>query len=1127
MAKKWMTVLLAFVLLLPTAGIFRSPEVSATAMFEGGSGTALDPYLISTPVQLNNIRNANGYFKLTQNIDLTAYLSSGGSGYNGGKGWIPIGNMPFLPFGGVLDGNGHTITGLKINSSDQSTGMFQGLSGTVKNLGIVEANVVSTHSITGILVGTNASGTIQNCFVTGSVSSTYDTVGGMVGENIGTITNSYSLASVRGTTKVGGLVGNYTSNGYYTVGFSNSFAAGLVTATLPTTDKGGLVGASSLAVVNSYYDTTNSGQSDTGKGVGKDWTSMMMQTTYSGWDFTTVWSINELDDYPKLRVFSAPTPPTDTPPTAAPTLMGTAQVGRTLTAISNYNDTDSDPESGTTYAFYRYDADGTSNETLVQEASDNNTYTIAVEDLGKVIKVKVTPKNEKATGATATSAPTAVIAEAPIYKVLNNGKIRFGNGAKNSVNSSGNLEQPFYYGSVEDELGWYKLTYRNNPLDNAIGLDGNGTLSEWNTNGVIKVNPELTNQVIDLSGYVSTGLNQGYGTIISTGTTTINGKTLEVKNTYTLGETSSFVKIVTQVTNKSGAKIENLRFWTGTKDDYVGISDTPKKERGNLVNGNFVKLTDPANRANALLISSEDTGVLFYSTSAKANTSIQECCDFENSIFQDPSTSDIESIDDGIDDPDGSYALFIRMNDLDVNESGEFTWYYAAGEISKLGDISNEVGQTTSAPPSTSPTTPVSATPGSVEILVNGKVESAGTATTTTVNNQTVTTVVIDPKKLEEKLAKEGQHAVVTIPVTAKSDVVIGELNGQMVKNLEGKQAIVELKTDKATYTLPAQQINIEAISNKIGKSVALQDIKVQIEIAAPTADTVKVVANAAEKGTFTLVVPPVEFTVKATYGEQTIEVSTFNAYVERTIAIPDGAGPSKITTGVVVDPDGTVRHVPTKVVLIDGKYYAKINSLTNSTYSVVWHQLQFSDVANHWAKDAVNDMGSRMVIEGTGGSMFSPGKDVTRAEFAAIMVRGLGLKLENGVVPFSDVKSSDWYSSFVNTAYAHHLISGFEDGTFRPNDKITREQAMVILSKAMTITGLKGKLSVQSADATLRLFADASEVSAWAQSSVADSVQAGIVSGRSAAKLAPKDYMTRAEVATIIQSLLQKSGLI
>jgi len=461
----------------------------------------------------------------------------------------------------------------------------------------------------------------------------------------------------------------------------------------------------------------------------------------------------------------------------------------------------------------------------------------------------------------------------------------------------------------------------------------------------------------------------------------------------------------------------------------------------------------------------------------------------------------------------------------------EDEWVDADQEDTKTATVTVSSGSSSggnpSTGPSTGPSTPPSTNDNAVIVLVNGKPENAGTATTGKRNEQTVTTIHVDEKKLNDKLAAEGHGAVVTIPVNAKTDIVIGELNGQMIKNMEDKQAVLEIRTDTATYTIPEQQINIDAISAQVGQSVALQDIKVQIEIAATPPDMVKVVENAAVQGTFSIVVPSLDFKVSATYGNTTIEVSKFNVYVERTVAIPDDIDPNKITTGVVVEPDGTVRHVPTKVTQIDGKYYAVINSLTNSTYSVVWHPIEFSDVAEHWAKNAVNDMGSRMVIDGTGNGTFSPDRDITRAEFAAIIVRGLGLRLENGAVPFSDVKAADWYGSAVSTAYAYDLIKGFEDGTFRPMDKITREEAMMILSKAMAITGLKARSAVQSEEAALRPFEDTAEISNWAVSSVTENVRAGIVIGRSEIELAPKDYMSRAEVATIIQRLLQKSNLI
>lgn len=414
-----------------------------------------------------------------------------------------------------------------------------------------------------------------------------------------------------------------------------------------------------------------------------------------------------------------------------------------------------------------------------------------------------------------------------------------------------------------------------------------------------------------------------------------------------------------------------------------------------------------------------------------------------------------------------------------------------------------------------------------VDILVNGKTENAGTATTGTIGTQIVTTITVDQQKLEQKLAAEGNNAVITIPVNTKSDVVIGELNGLMVKNMETRKAVVVVKTETAAYTLPAQHINIDAISRQIGTQVALQDIKVQIEIAKAAAETAQVVENSAKKGEFLVVAPPVEFNVKCTYGDKTVEVSSFNAYVERTIAIPDGVDPNKITTGVIVDPDGMVRHVPTKITTIDGKYYAVINSLTNSAYSVIWHPLEFKDADNHWAKDAINDMGSRMVVSGVGNDLYEPDRDITRAEFAAIIVRALGLQPGTGNNPFADVKNTDWYCDYIKTATEYNIISGYNADKFGPMDKITREQAMTMIAKAMEITGLKAEFAGGGMDELLAGFADAGKSADYAKNSIAACVKTGIVSGRNGNMIAPKANITRAEVAVIVRSLLQKSGLI
>lgn len=425
------------------------------------------------------------------------------------------------------------------------------------------------------------------------------------------------------------------------------------------------------------------------------------------------------------------------------------------------------------------------------------------------------------------------------------------------------------------------------------------------------------------------------------------------------------------------------------------------------------------------------------------------------------------------------------------------------------------------------PSAPAPLATEGVEVLINGKTEKAGIATSTKENGRTIKTITLDPKKIADRLQAVDGRSVITIPIIEPSDIKIGVLNGQMVKDLEFMEAIIEIRTEKATYTLPALQVNIDAISEQIGREVKLEDIEIKIEIAEPTEEQVKLVENAIHEGEYTLVVPPLNFSVRGSYGDMTVDVSQFNAYVHRRIAIPEGVDPKKITTGVVVDQDGKVRHVPTKIELIDGKYYATINSLTNSTYALISNPVAFEDVAGHWAEKAVNEMGSRLVVSGISDEVYNPNQAITRAEFTTMMVRALGLPEGRGATPFSDVRSSDWYSGAVLTALDYELISGYEDSTFRPQQQITREQAMVVIASAMEVTGIRDQLSAQNADGVLQAYDDATEVSLWARDNVAAVLQAGIIVGRSNSQLAPQDFMTRAEVAVIIQRLLEQSKLI
>nr|WP_243735005.1 Ig-like domain-containing protein [Paenibacillus turpanensis] len=415
-----------------------------------------------------------------------------------------------------------------------------------------------------------------------------------------------------------------------------------------------------------------------------------------------------------------------------------------------------------------------------------------------------------------------------------------------------------------------------------------------------------------------------------------------------------------------------------------------------------------------------------------------------------------------------------------------------------------------------------------IAVKVDGKIqEQSATASTSNVAGKKVTKVQVDNDKVIARIEQDSSRSV-SIPVQSDSEIVIGELNGQLVKAMERKEAVIEIQTNRAHYTLPASQINIDRISSQMGAKVELKDITIGIRIAQSSQENRDQMKLASQKEKLELVIEPVDFEVQATYNGNTVDVNTFNSYVERAIAIPNGVDPSRITTGVVLNSDGTISHVPTKVVSMDGAYFALISSLTNSTYSVVWNPTSFTDVEQHWSKDSVNNMGSRLIIQGISDQEFAPDQNITRAEFAALVTRAMGLykTSHQAGVMMTDIHSSEWYYQAVQAALAYGLVNGYEDGTFQPNQTISRVEAMVILNRAMKLSKLEEGMNQQEAVQLLDQFDDHREVGDWAVNATAAVVNQGIAQGYNG-NLHPADSVTRAQTAVMLEKLLQKADLI
>ncbi len=330
-------------LLLSDVPVYAPPNVvsgvstsNTVATQPSGSGTELDPYLISNLGELRWVSETSSswdkWFLQTADID-----ASETSTWNGGEGWSPIGTeSPYISFRGVYSGGGYSITGITLVRATNNNGFFgQTSSARVQDFRLVGVSITGRSNIGG-LVGRSRKSDYIKCSVSGVVAG-WSIVGGFVGFDINGVPDTsffkqcISTVTVSSTTtsndsNIGGFIG-YSSkyayfgnccatgavdggNGGHEIGgfagvssestFENCYAISPVTPSSATT--GGFLGKelASNTITSTYWGTETSGQSTSAGGVGKTTAEMQTQSTFTGWDFTDIWTMGA-SGYPELQ----------------------------------------------------------------------------------------------------------------------------------------------------------------------------------------------------------------------------------------------------------------------------------------------------------------------------------------------------------------------------------------------------------------------------------------------------------------------------------------------------------------------------------------------------------------------------------------------------------------------------------------------------------------------------------------------------------------------------------------------------------------------------------------------------------------------------------------------------------
>lgn len=227
--------------------------------------------------------------------------------------------------------------------------------------------------------------------------------------------------------------------------------------------------------------------------------------------------------------------------------------------------------------------------------------------------------------------------------------------------------------------------------------------------------------------------------------------------------------------------------------------------------------------------------------------------------------------------------------------------------------------------------------------------------------------------------------------------------------------------------------------------------------------------------------------------------------------SITDGALPQGLRldaqSGIISGAPARVGEYSFTVTVQDGDG----NSASRSfVLSVTAEPVELSDIADHWAAEAIDKLVSIGAITGFPDGTYRPDNRISRAEFITVLVRALGLTAEGNPQEFADT-ADHWAREFIAAAASLGIVSGYGDRRFGPDDPITREQIAIMTARAMQLEATSEELA----------FTDRDDISPWAVKDVAAVVAHGLMRGYPDGTFRPQAIASRAEAAVVIAALL------
>ncbi|MDF2948462.1 MAG: metallophosphoesterase [Sedimentibacter sp.] len=320
---------------------------------------------------------------------------------------------------------------------------------------------------------------------------------------------------------------------------------------------------------------------------------------------------------------------------------------------------------------------------------------------------------------------------------------------------------------------------------------------------------------------------------------------------------------------------------------------------------------------------------------------------------------------------------------------------------------------------------------------------------------------------------------------------------------------IIQFKWDSGTYTLP---LNCNEVLNEIDNKA--QKVNILIEKVDDKA-IIEAANKSAESLGADVISELIDFSVFIEKNSGNTEIESYDFYAERTINKLNIVDKYISTAMKFVEDKEILTFAPS----VFNDDYATIKYRGNGIFTIIKNPQTFNDITNHWAKLNIEKLATRNIAFGKENNNFVPNDFITRAEFAVMITRALGITEEEGANDFIDV-SNEWYAEDISTAFVKGLINGRNDGKFYPNEKIQRKDMAVIIQNALKFTGMT--IDISNADSILSMFKDESIISNYAREATSICADAGIIMGRETKNFDPDANATRAEATAIIERMLK-----